>query len=81
MSSCYLFSNQVLKTLKVFKDLTFQMVLGAPGQIIWLAGEISGININDHFQWFVVGSTEISLRFSYFFKKKVMNSAAWCLQM
>jgi len=35
------------------------MVLGAMVKVIWLTREISGMNINDHFQWFVVGYTEI----------------------
>lgn len=35
------------------------MVLGAVVKVIWLTREISGMNINDHFQWLVVGYTEI----------------------
>lgn len=35
------------------------MVLGALVKVIWLTREVSGMNINDHLQWFVVGNTEI----------------------
>lgn len=35
------------------------MVLGALVKVIWLTTEISGMDINDHFPWFVVGNTEI----------------------
>lgn len=34
------------------------MVLEALVKVIWLTREISGMNLNDHFQWFVVGKTE-----------------------
>lgn len=55
-SSCYLFLTKCLKR-KVFKDVTFQMVLGALSQKSADSLEKqSGININDHFQglWWAI---------------------------
>lgn len=58
-SSCYLFSNQVFKTLKVFKDSRFQMVLGAPGPNHLGHWRNKWDRHNNYFQWFVVGNIEI----------------------